>query len=315
MKVAITGASGFIGSALCEYLSREGHTVVPIRRRGASMTSHDQVEGGIYLEGEDRRLPLPWWDPISGEAELSAVNGFEALIHLGGEPIASRRWSTKQRRLILTSRTNGTSAVVQAMRRLSNPPLVFVCASAIGIYGNRGGETLLEDSRPGEGFLAGVCMKWEENASQAGEFTRVVSIRTSLVLDSSGGLLKRLLPLYKVGLGARLGRGNQFMGWISLADEVRAIAKIVNDKSISGPVVLAAPEAITNTNFTTTLASALGRPSFAIVPALALQIALGGDMAHELLLASQRAYPKRLTDAGFTFTHPKLAELFSSLFP
>lgn len=287
MKVLITGSSGFIGRALAPVLSGAGHDVVGLARAGGASTGSG-----------------PRWDPAAGT--IDPIEGFDAVVHLAGVGIGSRRWSAAHKARILDSRVRGTRLLAEALAGASHPPKVLVSASAIGYYGDRGEEILTEDAAPGKGFLAGVCVQWEDATAPAAEAgIRVVRIRTGLVLDGGGGMLGPMLIPFRLGLGGRVGPGRQWWSWIALPDHVRAVAHLLDDGS-SGPVNLAAPNPVRNSEFTAILASVLRRPAVVPVPAAALRVALGSEMAADLILASQRVEPARLLQSRFEFSHPDL---------
>ncbi len=289
MRVAITGSHGLIGSALAESLERDGVEVVRVVRGAA---------GANELR----------WDPATGEIAADALNGIDAVVHLAGEGVAEKRWTDEQKAKIIDSRRVGTDAVARACASAQDGPRVLVSGSAIGFYGDTKGQTVDETAGPGEDFLAGVCVAWEaatKPAEAAG--VRVVHIRTAVVQTPEGGMLgKQLLP-FKLGLGGKLGSGKQWVSWITLEDEVRAIRFAIHTESLRGPVNLSAPEAVTNADYTKALGHAMHRPAFLVVPPFALKAALGGELV-ESLLVSQRVVPTKLLEAGFVFNHPKIAE-------
>lgn len=285
MDVAITGASGLIGTALTARLESAGHKVVAVTRSG---------DGGIH------------WDPAKGEIDAPAFEGVGAVVHLAGEGIGEKRWSDEQKRKILDSRVEGTALLSRTLAGLSRPPAVLLSGSAIGYYGDRGDERLTEASRPGEGFLSDVTVAWEratEPAEQAG--LRVVHLRTGIVLSPKGGALAKMLPLYKAGLGGKLGSGKQHMSWISLDDEVGAIAWLL-DQPVSGPVNLTAPGPVRNEDFNKALGKALHRPSFLAVPKFGPKLLLGSELAEGLLFASAQVFPEALEKHGYEFAHATL---------
>ncbi|MGV3527150.1 MAG: TIGR01777 family oxidoreductase [Candidatus Sericytochromatia bacterium] len=288
MKILITGASGLIGSALRTFLSTGGHSVSSLSRR------------------PDPARNVIGWDPAKGQLDASALEGFDAVIHLAGENIAAGRWSEARKRELRESRIQSTRLLVDTLMKLKSPPQVLLSASATGIYGERGDQRLSEASDPGSGFLADLCRDWEaegRRAETAG--IRVVELRTGLVLSASGGVLAQLLLPFQLGLGARLGHGHQFMSWIALDDWLRAALHAVMNPEIQGPLNLVAPAPVTNRVFTQTLARVLGRPAWFLLPTPALELVLG-EMADELLLSSQRVEPARLSATGFVFQYPQL---------
>ena len=290
MKVAVTGASGLIGSALVESWQSAGHEVWRLVRR------REQVV-------EERTV---FWSPLEGQIEAEKLKGLDAVVHLAGENIAAKRWTKKQKELIRRSRVEGTHLLCRTLEQLERRPNVLVCASAVGYYGNRGEELVDETSKPGKGFLAEVCQQWEaaaEPARQAG--IRTVHLRLGMVLSDRGGALARMLPLFKLGLAGRLGNGRQYWSWVTLDDVVRVVSWLLEHSSFDGPVNCTAPEPVTNRQFTRTLAKVLKRPAVLPAPAWALKLMLG-QMAAELLLAGQRCVPQRLLDAGFSFQFREL---------
>ena len=288
-RIAITGASGMIGSALVGHLKSEGHTIQRLVRR--KPVSPDEV----------------LWNPSTGEVDLGALEGVDAIIHLAGANVGDKRWTKRYRAEILNSRLLGTNTIANAVTSLK--PDVFISASAIGWYGETGNRAVKEDDRPGDDFLAAVCKEWEAAADSASN-TRTVKIRTGLVLEPTSGALGRMLPLFKFGLGGKLGSGKQWWSWITLHDQIRAICYLL-EKDIEGPVNLTSPNPATNQEFTSALARALRRPAIFPVPAIALKIALGGFSSE--ILGSKRVLPQKLIDAGFTFDYPHLAPALSAL--
>ena len=288
MRFLISGASGLVGRALVPFLRSQGHEVICLVRRAPKTA--DEV----------------YWEPLKGVLDLAQVRVLDAVIHLAGEPIAGGRWTAAQRESIRESRVLGTRTLVGAVDRLRHRPFVIVTASATGFYGNGGERTLREDDKRGEGFLAEVCEAWEREAVVARGFgIRVVKLRTGVVLTPAGGALAKLLPLFRAGLGGRLGNGRQWMSWISIDDLVGAFYHAVLDQRCNGPVNAVAPEPVTNADFTMTLAEVLQRPAVLPVPKAALKLALGA-LAEETLLSSARVEPKRLLDAQFWFRHERL---------
>ncbi len=300
MRIGLTGSHGLIGSALAVALGQQGHEVLSIPRGKST------AKGGPDLV-EDRASSPLFFDPDGGPSSLGALEGIDAVIHLAGEPIGDHRWDARVRSRIYSSRVYGTRSLIAALAALKSPPATVLVASASGIYGDRGSEELTEESTQGAGFLAKVVTDWEaESRTGEGFANRLVLLRTGVVLDASGGLLGRLLPLFRLGLGGRLASGEQYMSWITLADEVRAIQYCLENPAISGPVNLVAPNPVTNREFTKDLAVAVGRPAVFAVPRTALELVLGKEMARELALVSQRIVPNVLQSAGFTFGTPTL---------
>jgi len=294
MRILLTGANGFIGSALLPYLQQKGHSVARLVRKSIA-------PGDII------------WNPEKGQLDAKAVDGLDAVIHLAGANIAGKRWTKSYKREMWDSRIRSTELLVACMSAVATPPGVFICASATGYYGNRGDEVLTEDSLPGTGFLPELCVAWEGSSrSISARGTRVVNLRTGMVLSASGGALKKMLFPFKLGLGGRLGSGNQHWSWIALADYLAIIEFILANPALSGPVNIVAPEPVTNREFTRALAKALRRPSIFPVPAVVLRAAFG-EMANDLFFASQRVTPRQLTSAGFFFRHPELQPALEAL--
>ena len=295
MRTVVSGGSGFIGTVLCQSLVQAGHEVVRLVRR----------------------MPGPGelaWDPLAGTIDAKALRGSDAVLCLSGAGIGDKRWNAARRAEILASRVRSVSVLAEAVARVDERPAVFLQASAIGYYGDRGDEILTEQSQWGAGFLPEVCRRWEAAAGAlSGTGVRHVALRSGIVLSPGGGALAKQLPLFRSGLGGRLGSGKQWMSWIALDDHVRAIVHVLESDTVSGPVNLVAPGAVTNKRFTSALASALHRPAVMAAPAFALRSALGRGMADELLLCSQRVEPAVLNDSGFDFGHPELDEALEAL--
>ncbi len=288
LRVLVSGSSGLIGSAVGDELFARGHQVVPLVRRPAGA-------------GEVQ------WDPVQGILDRSALEGVDAVVHLAGEPIGAKRWTPGQKQRILDSRVKGTRLLAQTLAGLEPRPRVFVSGSAIGYYGLRGDEVLTEESSPGSGFLAEVTGQWEAatlTAEQAG--IRTVHLRTGIVVSPRGGAMGRMLPLFKVGLGGRLGRGDQWWSWITLEDEVGIIIHALTEESVSGPVNATAPNPATNREFTKVLARVLGRPAVLPVPRLALALVMGAELTREVILAGQRVLPTVAEATGYQFNSPEL---------
>jgi uncharacterized protein (TIGR01777 family) len=300
MKIALTGSHGLVARHLMPVLRRRGDTVIPMVRAGAGS---DPDESGTIS-----------WDPAHGVLDPAALGPVDAVIHLGGVGIGDRRWNAAHKQAVLDSRVQGTTLLADTLAALDDGPRTFLSASAIGYYGDRDDELLSEASPSGQGFLAEVARKWEEStvtAAQAG--IRTVMLRTGLVQAVDGGALKTSLPLFKVGLGAHFGRGRQWWSWISIDDEVGAIIHALDTETISGPVNLTAPAPVTNAEYTKTLGHVLGRPAVLPAPSFALKVALGPEMASELLLASQRVQPSVLEQTGFKWKHRTLEEALRAL--
>ena len=290
-RIAITGASGLIGTALVGYLKSEGHTVQRLVRR--PVVAPDEIQ----------------WDPKTGFVDIEALRGVDAVIHLAGVGVGDKRWSKKYKAEILNSRLLGTTAIANAVNEVK--PQVFISASAIGWYGESGNRAVVETDRAGDDFLAAVCREWEAAADIA-TGTRVVKIRTGLVLDPTGGALGRMLPLFRFGLGGKLGNGKQWWSWITLHDQIRAIAFLL-EHNISGPVNITSPNPVTNQEFTSALARALHRPALFPAPAIALKIALGGFSSE--ILGSKKVTPATLAEAGFIWDYPHITSALTALIP
>ncbi|MCB9545248.1 MAG: TIGR01777 family protein [Myxococcales bacterium] len=292
MKIALGGASGLVGTRLVADLRAEGHEVLRFVRRPAAAV--DELQ----------------WDPTA-PLPPATLTGVDAVVHLGGVSVADGRWTAAQQAAIRDSRVDSSRTLATAIAAAGVP--VFVCASATGLYGDGGDTVLTEESPPGEGFLASVCVDWEAATAAAAEAgARVVQARIGIVLDPAGGALGKMLPLFKRGLGSRLGGGRQWMSWIDARDLSRALRFALARPTVVGPINCVAPEPVTNAEFTTTLARALGKRTFLPAPALALKLALG-QMAEEALLGSTRALPTRLQAAGFSFEFSRLADSLASL--
>ncbi len=288
MKILVTGASGLVGSALVPLLESKGHEVLRLVRNAPA--------GGREVR----------WDPSKGTIDAAALEGVEAAVHLAGENLAEGRWTDEKKRRIRESRVKGTRLISETLAGLARKPEVLVSASAVGFYGSRGDEVLTERSSAGDDFLAQVCREWEEaTAAAEGAGLRVVHLRFGVILSGEGGALKKMLTPFKLGVGGKLGSGEQYISWVTLDDAVGAIEHALSDKSLSGPVNAVAPRPVTNKEFTKALGSALSRPTFFSVPAFAARLAFG-EMADATLLSSQRAEPARLTESGFVFKYPEI---------
>jgi uncharacterized protein (TIGR01777 family) len=294
-SIAITGASGLVGSALAASLREQGRRVVSLVRGEA--TEADTIR----------------WSPHAGLIEPEALDGVDTVVHLAGESIAEGRWTPEKKQRIRESRVEGTRALAQSLAGLPSPPEALLCASAIGYYGHRGDAVLDESSAAGQGFLPEVCLEWEDAAGPAAEAgIRVAHLRIGIVLSERGGALAKMLLPFKLGAGGVLGRGNQWMSWISLEDLVRVFESVVENPDLEGPINCVAPSPVTNREFTKTLGRALGRPTFLPAPEFALRLGLG-EMADALLLASTRVVPDRLQEHGFAFSHPDLDSALRSI--
>ena len=288
-KIAVTGASGLIGSALVAQLKNDGYQVLKIVRR--PVRTADEVS----------------WNPIKGEIDLQSLEGMDAVFHLAGAGVGDKRWSASYRSEILNSRLLGTTTIATACEQLQ--PAVFISASAIGYYGETGNRSVTEAERGGDDFLSVVCREWEAVADLAPSI-RTIKLRTGLVLDPTGGALGRMIPLFKFGLGGKLGSGKQWWSWITLHDQIRAMIFLMNSK-IEGAVNLTSPNPVTNQEFTAALAIALKRPAIFPAPAFALRAVLGGFSTE--VLGSKKVIPKVLMDNKFEFDYPHVSSALTAL--
>jgi uncharacterized protein (TIGR01777 family) len=287
MNIAVTGASGLVGSTLVPLLTTGGHTVTTLVRRKAAKSEVS-------------------WDPNAESFDASPLDGIDAVVHLAGENIAAARWSAKVKEKIRNSRVQGTRVLCEALAKMQSPPKVLVCASAIGFYGHRGSEELTEESSAGIGFLADVAREWEEATQSARDAgIRVVNLRFGVILSLKDGALAKMLLPFKLGAGGRVGNGQQYWSWISVDDAAGAISHALMTDSLWGPVNAVAPNAVTNAEFTKTLGRVLKRPTIIPMPAFAARLALG-EMADDLLLASIRVQPEQLQRLEYEFRHPTL---------
>lgn len=287
MKIAIAGASGLVGKALTPLLEAEGHDIVRLVRNSPKA---GEIE----------------WHPNQDSIDPAKLQEFDAIINLAGENVAEGRWTEEKKKRIHDSRVHGTHLLSEAIAKLTTKPRAFLCASATGIYGDRGDETLNEQSESGGGFLAGVCREWEmatEPAHRAG--VRVVNLRFGPILARVGGMLEKMLMPFKMGLGGKIGSGKQYISWVGIEDAVAAIKLALNDESIHGPLNVVSPKPVTNERFTRALGEVLSRPTVMAMPAFAARLAFG-EMADEMLLVSQKVIPKKLQAAGFQFEYSDL---------
>lgn len=292
MKIAVTGGTGFIGQALCETLAARGDSLVALLRQPGS--------AGTLPPGTERIQ----WNSTAGPPPPCAFAGVDGIVHLAGESVA-RRWTPERKRRIRESRVTGTRHLVEALAALEERPRVLVSASAIGIYGDRGDETLTEESPPGRGFLAAVCVDWEEATARAAALgVRVTRVRLGVVLDAGGGALAQMLIPFKLGLGGPTGSGRQWISWVHRADVVGLILHALDQPAAAGALNATAPEPVPNRDFARTLGTALRRPARMPMPALALRLAFG-EMA-TVLLSSQRVLPARTEASGYRFRFPVL---------
>jgi uncharacterized protein (TIGR01777 family) len=291
MRIIVAGSTGYIGSALVTSLRSDGHEVVRLVRRATA--GPDEVR----------------WNPAAGELDPTVLHGADVAVNLAGVGVGDRRWTDGYKRLILSSRVDSTVTLSRALAHAhpADGPDTLLNASAIGFYGDRGDEVLDESSPPGEGFFPDVCRTWEA-ATHAAEDAgvRVCHLRTGLVVGPGGGLMKRLVPLFRAGLGGKLGSGRQYQSWISLADEVAAVRFLAGRDDIAGPVNLTAPAAVTNAEFTRALAAAVRRPAVLPVPGFGLRVVLGEFAGN--VVDSARVVPGVLTGAGFRYEHPDVSK-------
>ena len=293
MKIVITGSSGLIGSALVRDCEKKNFEVVKLVRRAPKQENESQ------------------WDPVKGIVDLNVLEKATAIVNLAGAGVGDRRWSKKYKKLILDSRVNSTETLANAIVNLKTPPSVFVSGSAIGFYGDTADVAVDENANLGEGFLSDVVFNWEYAAQRVrSNNIRVVHPRTGLVMSKRGGLLKKILPLFKLGLGGKLGNGKQYWSYISLEDEIRAIHHVIDDVRLTGGVNFTNPNPVTNAEFTKSLASVVNRPAFLKVPSLALKIALV-EFSIEAL-GSSRILPSKLQAAGFKFNQPDILSTLNS---
>jgi uncharacterized protein (TIGR01777 family) len=288
MKILISGSHGLVGSALSSSLRNEGHEVFGLVRRAPH--SQSEVE----------------WYPERGSLALARLEGMDAVVHLAGESIAEGRWNDEKKKRIRDSRVKGTTVLSEALSNLKDPPKLLISASAIGYYGSRGDLILTEQSAPGNDFLAGVCVEWEqatEPARQQG--IRTILARFGIILSADGGALKKMLPPFRMGVGGRVGSGQQWMSWIALDDVISGLEFVINNESMEGPVNFVAPNPVRNAEFTKTLGKALSRPTIFPIPEFGVRLAFG-EMADALLLSSQRVKPAKLEEAGYGFLYSHL---------
>lgn len=295
MRLLISGSTGLLGRALVPHFESGGHDVSRLVRPG--------TEGADGIE----------WDPANGELEPARLEGFDAVVHLAGEPI-DQRWTERTKRRILESRVRGTELVADTLAELDDPPDVLVSASAVGYYGDRGDRWLTEDSSPGDLFISDVCQRWEAASRGAAENgVRVVNMRTGIVLSTEGGALPQMLPPFKLGLGGYLGSGDQYMSWVTRADAVGIVDHLVHTENLHGPVNVCTPAPVTNGAFTEVLGDVLGRPTVMWVPAVGVRL-MFGQMGEELLLASARVRPEALTESGYEWEYPELRAALEHVF-
>jgi uncharacterized protein (TIGR01777 family) len=289
VDVLVTGAHGLIGTALIPRLRADGHRVLRLVR--------GEPEGS-----DDVR-----WDPAAGTIDAAGLDGIDAVVHLAGAGIGDKKWTPARKQLVLESRTQGTDLLARTLAGLDRPPAVLLSGSAVGYYGNRGAEELTEASAPGDDFPARVCVAWEAATFPAEEAgIRVVHLRTGIVLAAHGGALGRMLLPFKLGLGGRIGSGEQYMSWIALDDHVGAVRHLLTDDSVRGAVNLSAPNPVTNSEFTRALGEALHRPTVLPTPLFPLKAVYGSELVDALLVNGQRVLPRVLQQRGYEFQHAHL---------
>jgi len=304
--VLVTGSSGLIGTALMDRLVTDGHRVTRLVRT-------DSGPGATRPPGVTDVV----WDPEEGTVDIAGIEAagdVDGVVHLAGAGVGDKRWSPTRKQTILGSRTTATGLLASTMAELSSSPAVLVSSSAVGYYGDRGEDVLDERSSAGTGFLADVCVAWEAaTAPAAAAGIRTVTLRTGIVLSAAGGALAKQLPLFRLGLGGRTGSGRQYRSWITLDDHVGAILHCLGDDTLSGPVNATSPDPATDAEMAKAIGRALHRPSFLAVPAPALKMVLGPEMAADLILSSQRVVPAKLVASGYTFAHTDLDEAMRSV--
>ena len=302
MKIVIAGGSGFLGRPLAAALAVDGHEVVTLSR------------GGGPARGQTRSRAVTWSPDGNSGPWASELDGAAAVVNLAGESIAGRRWSDTQKQRILDSRVAATRSLVAAFQAAKHPPPVFVSGSAVGYYGPRGDEKISEDTPPGSDFLANVCVQWEAEANRApSAATRLVCLRTGLVLERDGGALPQMLPPFRFGVGGPVGSGRQYWPWIHRADWIGLVQWAIRTPTVSGAINLTAPNPVTNAEFAQALGRAMHRPAFMPAPAFALRLMLG-EMADGLLLSGQRAVPERPEQLGFAFRYSRVDDALAALF-
>lgn len=301
-RIAVSGASGLVGAALVSALEASGYTVARLVRSGAANSAAAPEPNGATIA----------WDP-GALLPPENLRGYDAVVHLAGENIASGRWTDARKQAIRDSRVNGTRMLAESLAKTAGDPRTLVCASAIGYYGSRGDEILIESSAPGSGFLAEVCREWEA-ATQPASATgiRVANLRFGVILARQGGMLKTVLVPFRLGVGGKVGSGRQFMSWIALPDVVAAIMQAIEKDSLAGPINVVAPNPVTNAEFTAVLGKVLSRPTVLPLPAVAVRTLLG-EMGENLLLGSQRVEPARLLGSGYEFKYPQLEGALRSI--
>jgi len=323
MKVILTGASGLVGSALTESLNRDGHTVIRLVRRVSGDNKsgrRNSGDGANRKPGGLKNAIDVAWNPntcdLEGEPfgqDQKKIEGADAAVNLAGASIAAESWSDERKAVLRSSRVHITRELICALEKLENGPKTLVSASAIGYYGNRGDEVLTEESKPGADFLGRMAQEWEAEAVKAEALgLRVVRLRFGIILASHGGALPQMMRPFKLGLGGKIGSGQQWMSWVALQDVVTVIRNVLENRAISGAVNVVSPQPVRNADFAKQLGRAMHRPAILPAPAFALKFALG-EMADSLLLASQRVIPSRLSQLGYKFSSPDLTSALNNI--
>ncbi len=296
MKILITGSHGLVGSALVPSLANAGYTVIRMIRPP--------------MKPEEKEI---LWNPLEGFVEKEKLEGFDAVVHLAGENISTGRWTAEKKARIRDSRVKGTRLLAEILAGLKHKPKILASASAIGFYGSRGTEVMNEKSAAGSGFLAETCVEWEAAAEPARQVgINVVHLRFGIILSPKGGALARMLPPFKLGVGGKIGSGNQYMSWVSITDVVGAVMHVLKSKELKGPLNIVSQQPVTNLEFTKALGRVLSRPTVFPLPAFAARFALG-EMADELLLSSNCVIPSRLKASGYVFQHNNIEEALRSM--
>jgi len=294
MKILLSGSNGLVGSELKEYLNKKGYQVINLVRNKNIVN-----DTSVY------------WDYENEIIDFKQLKSIDCVIHLAGENISAKRWSDKQKHKILESRVKSTNFLIESLSKLDQKSHTFICASAVGFYGNRGKEILTEQSERGTGFLSDVCAEWEGSTNNAKEIRmRIINLRFGVIMSEKGGALKKMITLFKFGLGGKISSGNQYVSWISLEDTIRSIDFCLHNEKIKGPINIVSPNPVTNKEMTKILGRYLKRPTLFPLPEFAAKLILG-EMADELLLASTKAEPKILIESEFEFKHNRFEDILN----